>query len=230
MKKTLLSFALAGLATVAYAQQKPIAMKYAKIISPELAKQHLSIIASDEYEGRETGQPGAEKAAQYIAAEFKSLGLQPIVNGSYFYDVHVVNSLFKMNSLILNGIPLTSPTDFTANGAGTKTITTKDIVFVGYGLGAGNYDDLKGIDIKGKVVMYIANGEPMNNGVSKLTGTATLSELSGQRSRKRVEYIQSKKPLMLIAVNAGGGRPGGGAGGRTGGGGAPAGRMGLAAE
>jgi len=252
MKKTLLSLALASLVTAALAQQDPIAMKYAKIISPELAKQHLSIIASDEFEGRETGQPGAEKAAQYIAAEFKALGLQPIVKGSYFYDVHVVNALFKMNSFALNGTPLASGTDFNATGAGTKTINAKDIVFIGYGIGANNYDDLKGIDIKGKVVMYISNGEPMKDSVSKITGTKTLSEWSGARSRKRAEYIQSKKPLMLLAVNAGGGgggrggrgggaggaaapagtppAAGGGGGGRGGAGGAPAGRMGLAAE
>ncbi len=239
MKRTLLSLALAGLAAGAWAQtpqviqkgadlkQDPIAMKYAKIISPELAKQHLSIIASDEFEGRETGQPGATKAAEYIAAEFKALGLKPIVNNGkdYFYDVHVVNSLFKMNSFALNGTPLTAGTEFTAQGgAGTKTLNAKDIVFIGYGIGAPNYDDLKGINIKGKIVMYISNGEPVKDSVSKITGTKTLSDWSGQRSRKRVEYIQSKKPLMLLAVNV----PAPGGGGRGGRGGAGGGRGGAA--
>jgi hypothetical protein len=213
MKKSLLLFALAGLATGALAQQDPTAMKYAKIISPELAKQHLSIIASDEYEGRETGQPGADKAAHYIANEFKSVGLQPIVKGSYFYDIPVVNSTFKVNSFTLNGTPLASGKDFTATGSGTKTIDAKEIVFVGYGIGANNYDDLKGVNITGKVVMYIANGEPTDNGISKITGTAKVSEWSAGRSRKRAEYIQSKKPLMILTVataSAGGGRRGGG--------------------
>src|SRR3954469_16055013 len=94
MKKITLSLVLAGSITFAWAQQDPTAMKYAGIISPDLAKKHLSIIASDAYEGRETGKPGAEKAAHYIADEFKSLGLQPIVNGSYFFDVPLTeNSL-----------------------------------------------------------------------------------------------------------------------------------------
>jgi hypothetical protein len=249
MKKTLLSLALAGLATGAWAQkdaapvlqtvttlkQDPIAMKYAKIISPELAKQHLSIIASDAFEGRETGQPGAEMAAQYIAAEFKALGLKPIVDGSYFYDVHVVNSLFKINSLALNGAPLASGTDYmNATGASTKKVDAKDIVFIGYGIGAPNYDDLKGINIKGKIVMYISNGEPMKDSVSKITGTKTVSDWSGQRSRKRVDYILSKKPLMLLAINAGGtgggrGGAGGGRGGRGGAGAPPAGSAGTPA-
>jgi len=203
MKKTILTISLAGLITGAWAQQDPTAMKYAPIISADLAKKHLSIIASDEYEGRETGKPGADKAAHYIADEFKALGLQPIVNGSYFFDVAVVQNDFKLNQFALNSMPLTVGKDFTAfAGTGTKKIAAKDIVFVGYGIGAGNYDDLKGVDITGKVVMYFASGEPMNNGVSKITGTSTPSDWSGPRSRKRQAYILSKNPLLMIAVSA----------------------------
>ena len=102
MKKFVLPLILAGVVTGAMAQQNPTAMKYAKIVSPELAKKHLSIIASDEYEGRETGKPGADKAAHYIANEFKSLGLEPIVNGSYFFDVPLSEKSSKVS--------------FTANG------------------------------------------------------------------------------------------------------------------
>jgi len=235
MKKTLLSLSLLALVTAAMGQQDPTAMKYAKVITPELAKQHLSIIASDDYEGRETGTRGAEKAAHYIADEFKSLGLEPIVKGSYFLDVPVVMAQFKVNSFIVNGTALTSGKDFTGAGTGNKTIEAKDIVFVGYGIGTDNYDDLKGMNLTGKVVMYISSGEPMNNGISKITGTDKLSEWSGQRSRKRTAYIMSKKPLMLLAVNVappGSGRAG--AGGARGGarpaGGAPAGRMALKLE
>src|ERR1700750_1467369 len=104
MKQTLLSLALAGVNVSAIAQapamkQDPTAMKYGKIITPELEKMHLSIIASDEYEGRETGMPGAAKAADYIAKEFKSLGLTPIVNGSYFFDVPIMGTRFMVNGL-----------------------------------------------------------------------------------------------------------------------------------
>ena len=231
MKKALLTLSLAGMVAGAMAQQNKIAMKYAAIITPELAKKHLSIIASDEFEGRETGQPGADKAAHYIADEFKSLGLKPIVNGSYFFDIPVVNSTFKVNSFTVNGTTLASGKDFNAlGGAGNKTIEAKDIVFIGYGIGADNYDDLKGVDITGKVVMYIANGEPMNNGLSRITGTDKVSDWSAGRSRKRAAYIQSKKPLLLLAVNV---MPAGGNGGqqrRGPGAGGPMARMGLKAE
>lgn len=232
MKKTLLTLSLAGMIVGAMAQQNKTAMKYAGIITPELARKHLSIIASDEFEGRETGQPGADKAAHYIADEFKSLGLQPIVNGSYFFDIPVVNSTFKVNSFTVNGAALASGKDFNAQGGGNKTIDAKDIVFIGYGIGADNYDDLKGTDITGKVVMYISNGEPMNKGLSKITGTDKPSDWSAGRSRKRAQYILSKKPLMLFAVNIPTGAAGGpgGQGARRPAGGAPAARMGLKPE
>src|ERR1700761_944675 len=129
MKKILLAITAMGLVTGACAQQNPTAMKYAKIITPELARQHLSIIASDEYEGRETGHPGADKAAHYIANEFKALGLEPIVKGSYFFDIPVVQIDFKVKSFTVNGTSLTAGKDFNAaGGTENKTIDVKDIV------------------------------------------------------------------------------------------------------
>ncbi|HTH83727.1 MAG TPA: M28 family peptidase [Mucilaginibacter sp.] len=215
MKKSLLILSLSGLIAGAQAQQNPTAMKYAKIINADLARKHLSIIASDEYEGRETGKPGADKAAHYIADEFKSLGLQPIVNGSYFFDIPVVESSFTVNLFTVNGTALTSGKDFSAIGSmETKTINANDIVFIGYGISADNYDDLKGVDLAGKVVMYINGNEPMINGISKVSGTDKLSDWSTNRN-KRIQFIQSKKPALILAVSpAGLARRGGGGGGR----------------
>jgi hypothetical protein len=217
MNKVLLTFAAISMVTGACAQQNKTAMKYGQIITADLAKKHLDIIASDAFEGRETGKPGADKAAHYIADQFKELGLQPIVNGSYFFDVAVVQSAFKVTAFSINGTALTSGQDFTAGrGAGTQTINAKDVVFIGYGIGADNYDDLKGIDITGKVVMYINSGEPMDNGKSRITGTDKLSDWSSPRSRKRLALIQSKKPLLILAVSGNltlNARPGGNGGG-----------------
>lgn len=205
MKKTLILLSCAGLFTTACAQPNPTAVKYSKIVSAALAKKHLSIIASDEFEGRETGKPGAEKAAKYIADEFKALGLQPGVNGSYFLDVPIVEPSFTVNALTANGKSYTIGTDFSATGnTGVKTVTASDIVFIGYGIGADTYDDLKNTDITGKVVLYINTGEPVNNGIFKVTGTDKTSNWSTDRSR-RIQFIQSKKPALILAVNPAGG-------------------------
>src|SRR5579871_5528168 len=102
MKKTLACAAILAVASQLYAQD-PIAQKYAKLITPEAAKAHLSIIASDAFEGRETGKPGATMAANYIAAEFKKLGLQAPVKGSYFLDVPLTSISSVVNSFTVNG-------------------------------------------------------------------------------------------------------------------------------
>ncbi|HCN83471.1 MAG TPA: peptidase, partial [Sphingobacteriaceae bacterium] len=133
--------------------QNPTAQKYASLISLEDARKHLTILASDEFEGRETGKPGATKAAEYIAAEFKRLGLTAPVNNSYFQNVPLIETSFVVNSFIVNQTPLTNWKDFYITGGPEtgKTVAAKDIVFVGYGISSPSYDDLKNTDITGKV-------------------------------------------------------------------------------
>lgn len=68
------------------------AMKYAKTISVTDLNERLSILASDEFEGRETGKKGQKMAAKYIAEKFKEFGLEAPVNGSYFQTFDLTES------------------------------------------------------------------------------------------------------------------------------------------
>src|SRR5688572_9143672 len=134
MKKHLLWALALGMSVQAVDAQDRSAQKYAKQISPKYAKKHLSVLASDEFEGRETGKAGAEKAANYIAAEFKKLGLIAPVNGSYFQEVSLVQGSVEAKSFVVNNAPLTYGKDFYFNGApASKTINTTEVVFIGYG-------------------------------------------------------------------------------------------------
>ena len=72
MRKTLLFVCLAFTLQLATAQ-KEIAEKFASTISIDLLKKHLTIIASDEMEGRETGTIGQRRAAAYIESQFISI-------------------------------------------------------------------------------------------------------------------------------------------------------------
>jgi hypothetical protein len=202
MKKLSLCIATFAFSVCVYAQKNTDPEKYAKYINAEDARKHLSILASDEYEGRETGKPGADKAANYIANEFKKLGLQAPVNGSYFFDVPLVENVFKVNSFTVNGSAHTFGKDFYASGsgAGANTVNATEVVFIGYGISDTNYDDLKGIDITGKVVLYINDGEPTNNGISRVSGAATKSMWTSNRT-KRNQFLQSKHPALILAVN-----------------------------
>lgn len=90
MKKII--YALGVLVAFGVVAQDKKAMKYAKTINAEDLKTHLTILASDEYEGRETGKKGQKMAAEYIANYFKSLGFEAPVEGSYFQSFDLTES------------------------------------------------------------------------------------------------------------------------------------------
>ena len=181
--------------------QDPVAQKYAGQINAKKAKKHLTILASDKFEGRETGKAGAEKAAAYIAREFKKLRLTAPVNGSYFQEVPLVETSFDVKSFTVNNNSLLMGKDFLFSGSGAaQSINASDIVFIGYGIGTENYDDLKNIAISGKVVMLINKGEPMSNGISVISKEAKLSEWSTSRF-KRMQNVMSKNPALILAVS-----------------------------
>ncbi len=94
--KKLMTFLGLMMAFTILAQDKQ-AIKYAKTITEADLKAHLSILASDEYEGRETGKKGAKMAAKYISEHFKSLGFEGPVDGSYYQTFDLTESSIGAN-------------------------------------------------------------------------------------------------------------------------------------
>ena len=182
----------------ALAQDKT-AVKYGNYITKEDAYKHLSVLASDEYEGRETGKPGAWKAADYISAQFKSLGLIAPVNGSYFQKVPLVEIAPGNSTLKVGKQSFENWKDFYA--ASSKIDFTKNIsevVFVGYGIEDEKFNELAGLDLKGKVVLYSTEKEPFVNGKSIITGT---EKASAWTKEKRISNLQSKGVALIISFN-----------------------------
>ena len=183
--------------------QDPVQQQYAAEITPETAKAHLTILASDEFAGRGTGEPGGQKAAAYIAGEFTKLGLTAPVNGSYYQPVKLTRRVSKA-ALQINGRKFENGKDFYMVAPGPeKKVNDKKIVFIGYGISDSKYDDLNGLDIEGKVVMVINEGEPVDAaGNSLITGTDSLSEWATSRT-KRLQHIIAKQPKLILAVSNG---------------------------
>lgn len=191
MKKTYLIISALAIGTYASAQKTADPTKYAKLITAEDAKKHLSIIASDAFEGRETGKPGADKAAHYIEAEFKRLGLQAPVNGSYFLDIPLVENSMEI-SFNVNGEAAANGVDFfTRSNASDNTITASEIVFVGYGTEA----ELSNTDIANKVILLINEDKPE-------AGKETNTSYRATAARTAIlKNLQSKNPALILAVN-----------------------------
>src|SRR3982751_4602093 len=75
------------------AQAQTPAKKYADMITPADLKEYLSIIASDAFEGRETGKRGQKIAAAFISAHFQEIGMTPPVNGSYYQPIELFTAI-----------------------------------------------------------------------------------------------------------------------------------------
>ena len=78
MRKILLSFLLLALPLAAQESKAPSALDAAAaLVTADGLKGHLMVIAGDEYAGRNSGYPGNDKTAEYVAAHFKKIGLKP---------------------------------------------------------------------------------------------------------------------------------------------------------
>jgi hypothetical protein len=128
---------------------------------------HIKFLASPEMRGRESGSPELEKAAQYIAARFKSDGLKPLDGKSYLqaFDVTTSAKLGKANRLDFVEKPGAEPhalqlsKEFIPFNFSSHGKASGSVVFAGYGITAPeyNYDDYAGIDVHGKFVIVLAH-------------------------------------------------------------------------
>lgn len=184
-----------------YAQDKT-AQKYASTITTEDAFKRLSVLTSDDFGGRGTGQPGAEKAAQYIKSQFESFGLTPPINNSYFQQLDLKQITQKERKIKVNGKEQTFLKDFYSATRFFKDIKKSytDFVFVGYGISSDKYDDLSNLNLEGKVAV-ILDGEPMVDGKALITGSGSLSKWSTQLNKK-ITAVTKKNPLAIIVLDA----------------------------
>lgn len=182
--------------------QDKIAQKYAATITKEDAFKRLSKLTSDDFTGRGTGQPGAEKAAQYIKSQFELFGLTAPVNKGYFQQLDLKEIMPKERNITVNGKSQLFLKDFFALPYFAKAIHTSysDFVFVGYGIEDKNYNDLADLDLNGKVAVVL-EGEPVINGNSLITGTTTLSNWSIQKNKK-LAALSKKNPSAIIFLDS----------------------------
>ncbi len=130
---------------------------------------HVKVVADDSMEGRETGSLGLRKAEAYAVEQLKHAGLEPAGTNGFYQNVKFVQrSIDEKNSfafLTSEGQPspvsLGSDAYFTTRIEGSDQELNAPLVFAGNGLqvAENNVDELAGLDLKGKIVVYLA-GSP----------------------------------------------------------------------
>lgn len=133
--------------------------------SIERMKKDITYLGSDECEGRGIETQGINKAADYIAAQFKAMGVKPALKGESYFQSFKINGMPKLgspNHLVFKGpqskeIEPMINKDFTVSGLTGKGKVEAGIVFAGYGITIGekDYDDYRGIDVKDKIVLIL---------------------------------------------------------------------------
>ncbi len=183
--------------------QKSNPAEYAKIVNSENLRKHLTIIASDEMEGRETGTAGQRKAAAYIESQFKLLGLtfpEQLKGFQQFYPLQI-DSLVN-TSLSIDEEKQVFGTDFIIpliqNESGT--IKSNDIVFVGYGIDDPAYSNYKDVYVKGKTVLFFL-GEPKKDGKYFIHPEGKVSAWSFPGLQKKLQVAAEKGAVAALVVN-----------------------------
>jgi Zn-dependent M28 family amino/carboxypeptidase len=204
MRKLL--FLVAVFVSVQAWAQTDDAAKYASVISGDGLKKHLTIIASDEFEGRETGTEGQRKAAAYIEAQFKMIGLKQVEALKSYQQLYPLyqDSLVKA-TFTLNGKEAVFGKDFLCplNSNETGKFKSKKAVFVGYGIDDPKYSDYKEVSVKGKVVIFFL-GEPKNaEGNYILSGTKRGSEWTFPGISKKLALAASKGAIGALVISPG---------------------------
>lgn len=148
-------------------------------INPDAIRQNVAFLSSDELGGRGTGTDGEKKAAQFIADHFAKNGLKPLTGNQFFQPVSLVgyrkNS--EKSSLAIHGEK--GPFEYENDGNLTYwsssqkplvKLSKAPLVFVGYGVEAPEYqwDDFKGYDCKGKVLVFLNNDPPVEENGQEL--------------------------------------------------------------
>jgi Zn-dependent M28 family amino/carboxypeptidase len=138
--------------------------------------EHVKYLAGDELKGRASGSPELDKAADYIAAQFRSAGLRPMGDGNTYFQKFELTTGARLgpnNDLQVNSRKLTINEDFVPIVFSNTARFDGPLVFAGYGITAAaqHYDDYAGINVTGKVVLVLRHEPQESDANSPFEGT-----------------------------------------------------------
>lgn len=150
--------------------------------------QDVQVLSSDAYEGRGVATPGETKTVAYLINAFKAAGLQPggdLVAGKRAWTQDVPLGRFEIKGPVAVSISDGKSTQAytqgseiavraAMTGAQQVAIANAPLVFVGYGVSAPerNWDDFKGVDLKGKIAVVLINDPDFESGEGDFGGKA----------------------------------------------------------
>jgi Zn-dependent M28 family amino/carboxypeptidase len=176
---------------------------------------HVQVLADDRLEGRLTGSPGYLKAADYVIAQVKALGLKPAGTDGYLQPVGFVeqriDAAASRAALVGPGgtTVLSTPGDviFQGGGGPAPAMIDAPMVFVGYGLHIpeAGHDDFAGVDLKGKIAVFVSGGPADISGALKSHARSERGKVLARMgavgaialtTQKQIEIPWSRRTLL----------------------------------
>jgi aminopeptidase YwaD len=175
---------------------------YAQVITAVTAdtliiKKHISILASDEMEGRETGTEGEKRAYEYISSEFRKLGLLPKGTSGYIqpFEFNAGSELGSNNLLEINNHKFKAPEDFYPLPYSANGNFAGGIALVGHGISAPGIDDYASAESLSGKVFIMESGYPA--GMDPHSKMAELADL-----RTRIDSAIARGASAVIFINS----------------------------
>ncbi|HEY3695717.1 M28 family metallopeptidase [Phenylobacterium sp.] len=186
MKMRILATAFVAVAGVAAAAP-------ATAFDPVRLSAHIKVLASDDFQGRAPATPGETRTVAYLTGQFRAVGLQPggdpQAGGRRAWTQDVPLARFEIEGPVAVSTTAGGRTQAwrqgeevalraSAAGSGRVAIKAAPVVFVGYGVKAPerNWDDFKGVDLKGKIALVLVNDPDFETG----PGTGNGGDFGGK--------------------------------------------------
>lgn len=171
-------------------------------------REHIAVLAADEFEGRAPGTAGEKKTLDYIAKQFATAGLRGAIDGRFLQPVPVVeitpqaDAALQVTAASGQALALKTLDDvvvWTKRPVAESRITNAGIVFAGYGVVAPEYgwNDYAGLDVRGKLVLALVNDPGYATQDAKLfTGNAMT--YYGRWDYKFAEAVRQGAAGLLV--------------------------------
>ena len=186
------SLALFSLPATAIAQQAATPE-----FTPEGFRAHVAFLSDDLLQGRNTGEPGYEIAARYVATRFEALGLKPGANGSWYQQVPFLE--YKLADaparLTIGGQAFDNGKQVMIGASASEAATSLEapVVFAGYGLDMAErgFNDYKGLDVKGKIVAVLSG-----------TPRGTPSEVAAHLNAEKRRMAEQRGAIGILTIRS----------------------------
>ena len=178
-----------------------------KSITIEELETHLTYLASDELEGRASGEPGLDLAAKYLAEQASRIGLEPIdENRDYFQEYTLVK---KVQDQSTSSISITRKNGsisevrkplFCLNAESDTIDLSGELVFAGYGIYSAkdNYNSFENIDLKDKIVLVMSRGPMDHDNDTSLLQNRDWNDLSTWRYKLNGLAMRMPKAIVMV--------------------------------